>query len=167
MLQNSLYPVSNNSLALSYNPFMKNYDLFCDISKFSANYSGINLKFKSSLDGINLKNKETYKILNDTIIDSSLIISKKKIIISKGIEIEFQNNASLVATNCDFISKDNNEKIRWIARDNNSLIFINCNLVEIDNNFFIGFSNNNSEGFNLTSAITFYNSNVEIFNSIF
>ena len=87
-------------------------------------------------------------------------LKKKNHHLKKGIEIEFQNNASLVATNCDFISKDNNEKIRWIARDNNSLIFINCNLVEIDNNFFIGFSkNNNSEGFNLTSAITFYNSN--------
>ena len=167
LLENKIFPSSYESLILSYNPFLKSFELFCDISKFSGDYRGIEINLETSSARINSKNKQTYKILNDTIISNSLIISNKKIIISSGTKIEFQNDASLVAKDCDFISNSKNEKINWISRDNNSLIFINCKSVEISNNSFLGFSNKNIDGFSLPSAITFYNSKVEIINSIF
>jgi hypothetical protein len=116
---------------------------------------------------IRSRSKDSIIIERDKKLIETERYANKVILINKGSNITFSKNANLFFKDCDIIiTGEQNAKINFIGTNNNSIFFNNCNVNIIWANF-SHLSNLETESVKLPSAVTFYNSNVHIENSVF
>ena len=118
---------------------------------------------------VNYKKKEI-KITEDIKINKSLIIpSKYKLIINPGINIIFEDEGYLITEGPVFLNGEKNKPISIKSENGGKGIFVLNSGVKskIKNTIFEKLNPINEVSLNITGAITFYNSDIEIENSIF
>lgn len=166
-LQNlGLFPKSSEDTLYVYNSLEDKFSVFPNYNNFKI----LNSQKKSPLKLskiVTSENNENIIIENDTIITEVLSLKNIDIHVRRGIKIFLDDNASLLLDNVQFkFYGDPNQSTKFISKDTNSIYIKNSKKIIFDNIFFNGFSNLNSD-LKLPSAITFYNSNVEIQNCVF
>ena len=163
----NLFPQSYSDVFLIHNPITNYYSLFPNIQNFKNTKTKLEFpKFLKKINSSVLKRKLNIK--NDTIIKNDWNESSVDLKISKGVEIILENNASIFFENSNiFFQGQSEDKIIFVAKGNNSLYFNNIAKAKIFHTIFQGFSNLIKDSIVLPSGITFYNSNVEINNSVF
>ncbi len=143
-------------------------------SKFYQYYD----KIKANIDLIKPHIKDQVDEKTDTIkfyfnknqiIKSDILIKNKKVFFEEGIQFSFSNNSMIYFESCEIFIGGENKKT-FIRGENKSesgsLFFNNCN-VFINNTSFENLQSPINKEYNTSASITFYESNIEIFNSNF
>jgi len=112
--------------------------------------------------------KETIFLGRDINFNSDITYRNKKIVFTEGFNIEIENNAIVIFENCDITLGGSNLRSKLSGSHNNSgsLVFIDSN-VTINQVDFIELQNPKNKSAVIPSAITFYQSSVNINNSRF
>ena len=167
----NLFPSSLSDLKLVQNPFTNLYSVYPDLRYFTKNQNSIIYDFINRIRTSKMNyetGKKVYKIYNDTLIDKDLYLRNKELRIYPGTHIVFKNNSSLIVDNSEvYFSGSKKDSIFIEGKDSNSILFRNCNNVEFAYTSVENLQNFYDEKIQLPSSITFYNSNVNIFNSKF
>jgi hypothetical protein len=170
LINSNIYPLKEGAILLIHNPLTNIYSLYPDLSKFGKGESYINLN--SLFDKLFVYQRPKFKskpinILNDTIISSDIFLNNSKLNIYNNSRIMINNNANVYLDNVEINIKGNTKKINFISTGNSSIYISNSDNVKIENSNFKNFNNLSNKLLKLPSAITFYNSNVEIHNCTF
>ena len=160
-----LYPTDYSSIIAIHNPLSNLYSLLPNLNLFSTKKTEI---FNQIIENLNLKkevieNYKDFKIINDTILKSSLILKNVNFSIKKGVKVSMYNNSFIKVENSTINFNGQKENsIVFESNGRNSLYFSNCKEIKLKNVEFYGLSNMYNTELKLPSAITFYNSNVDI-----
>jgi len=169
ILESKKYPVEEDAIQLIHNPLNNKYTLYPDLSKFGEGKSIIDTNLL--LSKLNVyenpdERSQELNIYNDTLIDKDLVISNSKLNIFNNPKI-ILDNATIYLNNVEVNFNGSFEKIKIVGLKNSSLYFNSCSNIKIENCIFENLSNISNDNLSLPGAITFYNSNVNIFNSEF
>lgn len=166
-----MYPENYDAFNIVHNPLTNYYTILPDFDKFSNIPNSIidsllnRIKFAKEKSAIE---KEKIIIGGNFNIDETITYINKKIIILPNSKITLKKDAYLIFKNCSVeILGTKMYDIEFNGTINNSILFDNCKIVNISNSSFSNFSNHENDDLILPSAITFYNSDIEIKNSIF
>lgn len=166
----NIYPVDFSSFIIIHNPLTGFYSILPNLERFNTNKTDVLndleqiLKFDVS---VTIEEKEELYFNNLVRIDSTINLKNKIVVFDKQSKVLFSNNAKLLFESCKvFFKGDEKEKIKIEGSNENSIIFNKCS-VDISNSEFFNFSNFKNDKIILPAAITFYNSTVNINNSIF
>jgi hypothetical protein len=166
-----LYPSSLFDLKLIQNPFSNIYSIFPDLRYFTTKKNFIisdftkNLKqFKKTSNPV----KESYKILKDTIIEEDFIIRNKRLIVENNANIYLKADSRIIADDSEIdFNGSASDSIKIKGYGNNSILFRNCSQIKFKYCSFENLQNHESNQIVLPSAITFYNSYINISKSKF
>ena len=165
-----IYPMDFSSFIIVHNPLTGFYTILPNLERFSVKKNNF---LEELTERVTYENKFTKKI-KDTItinnlmnIDSTINIKNSVVIFKKKSKLIFSENSKLLFESCHVFFNGSQAKKLVIEGDyDNSILFDDCK-VNISNSIFSNLSNFENDDIVLPSAITFYNSEVNIKNSTF
>ena len=176
--------INLDKVKLIYKLVSQNVNKFSTIEKFYFKEERNTNTNKSSIDSLDFVTyddlKKTYTFKEGLWkIKKDIVFSKgKKVIISPGTKLEFFNGSQIISYSPIFLLgtaqkpiylSKSKEKTNSYPALSGGILVINANSESlIDNVFFEGLStSDNISKHNVKGAVTFYNSDVKIFNSVF
>jgi hypothetical protein len=166
----NIHPIDFSSFIIIHNPLTGFYTILPNLERFS-------LKKTSFLK--DLEEKVTYEkkfteVIKDTItinnlikIDSTISFKNSVVIFKKQSKLIFSEKSKLLFKSCHVYFDGSQSKKLLIEGDNDNSIFFDDCKVNISNSLFFNLSNFKNDNIILPSAVTFYNSEVNINNSTF
>lgn len=165
------YPLDYGSFYVVHNPLTGLFSLLPNFERFSTSKNNITEIISKEIIyedlNINKLKKDTIYLNTNFNLKKSLTFNNKVIIIREGVNINLLDNSNLFFKNSQVYFEGSNSKNIYVKGfSKNSIYFYDCT-VNIINTNFDGLSNLKNSQLSLPSAITFYNSIVDISKSIF
>lgn len=150
--------VTSTKKSLSFNEYLQLLNRFRPIN--NKKLSKALQSFNSTINEIQLKEVNYQGVVN---IYENIELNNVKLIVEKGTNINFYNNAKLMVNNSEVHFNGVKEnQIMIHGNGNNSIFFNELKTSNFTSVVFSGLSNYNDDCKSLPSAVTFYNSKVDL-----